>query len=335
MFDGKHIRRVGAELGRQLPRRRIDTGRAGEAEHRFVPGWEGERRVDAEFAKRSSGLVCSFRYSARAKFSETGTPATELWTRPKVAKAEAIRRDPGQVDQPFRIVRGDGEPGQCKCQETNSAPSGIEVPGQRPQHGGYHERPKDRKRRQAGQIVVSDEELALGENRRERRGKPHENQSPAGSWVRSQFPALRQRQPQCSDETRNPEQANREGGVRMTLGQPRHCVHRDVPDRIRRGGETNARQRPTGTYFDWQLLVLLLGVAITGFFTQILHFMRLDTERVWAYCAHLVTVLTFFILLPYSKLAHVGFRSMAMVFAEHYAQRRPAAQSSNQDAATS
>ena len=106
-------------------------------------------------------------------------------------------------------------------------------------------------------------------------------------------------------------------------------------DRIRRGGETNARQRPTGTYFDWQLLVLLLGVAITGFLTQVLHFMRLDAERVWAYCMHLVTVLTFLLLLPYSKLAHAGFRSVALVFAEHYAQRRPAARSSNQGGATS
>jgi quinone-modifying oxidoreductase subunit QmoC len=97
---------------------------------------------------------------------------------------------------------------------------------------------------------------------------------------------------------------------------------------------SDASPRPTGTYFDWQLLALLLAVAITGFITEALHFMRLDAERVWAYGLHLVTVLTFFVLLPYSKLAHVAFRTVALLFAEHYVQRRPAAQSSNQPGVT-
>ncbi len=107
-------------------------------------------------------------------------------------------------------------------------------------------------------------------------------------------------------------------GVGLTIG----CVMM-MRDRLRRGTRAGRRSRPTGTYSDWLLLMLLMAVVLTGFITQALHLARLDSERSWAYALHLVTVLTFFVLLPYSKLAHVGFRTVAMVFAERYGQRQP------------
>jgi quinone-modifying oxidoreductase subunit QmoC len=91
-------------------------------------------------------------------------------------------------------------------------------------------------------------------------------------------------------------------------------------DRLRRRSDT---ARPTGTYSDWLLLALLLAVAFTGFVTEAFHFLRLDDVRFWAYLVHLVTVLTFFVLLPYSKLAHVAFRTVALIAAERSGQRQP------------
>ena len=96
-------------------------------------------------------------------------------------------------------------------------------------------------------------------------------------------------------------------------------------DRIKRRNPAAARSRPSGTYSDWLLLMLLVSAALTGFVTEALHFARFDTGRIWAYALHLVTVLVFFVLLPYSKLTHVGFRTVAMVFAERYGQRQPMA----------
>ena len=95
-------------------------------------------------------------------------------------------------------------------------------------------------------------------------------------------------------------------------------------DRMRRRLATaEAGARSTGTYSDWLLLGLLLAVALTGFVTEALHFMRVDELRVWAYLVHLVTVLTFFVLLPYSKLAHVAYRTVALIAAERQGLRRP------------
>ncbi len=98
-------------------------------------------------------------------------------------------------------------------------------------------------------------------------------------------------------------------GVTLMLG----CLLM-ARDRLRR--RASARARPTGTYSDWLLLGLLLSVAATGFVTEGLHLLRLEGPRFWAYMVHLITVLTLFALLPYSKLAHVAFRTVALIAAE-------------------
>jgi quinone-modifying oxidoreductase subunit QmoC len=72
-----------------------------------------------------------------------------------------------------------------------------------------------------------------------------------------------------------------------------------------------------GTYFDWALLSTLLLVVLTGFFTEVLHYVRLEPHRHLVYFLHLVFVFALLIYLPYSKLAHVMYRTTALVFAEH------------------
>jgi quinone-modifying oxidoreductase subunit QmoC len=78
----------------------------------------------------------------------------------------------------------------------------------------------------------------------------------------------------------------------------------------------------SSTWFDWSLLSLVLAVALTGFLTEILHYTRYEPHRHGTYFIHLVLVLALILYLPYSKLAHVVYRTAAMIFAERVGRDR-------------
>jgi quinone-modifying oxidoreductase subunit QmoC len=86
------------------------------------------------------------------------------------------------------------------------------------------------------------------------------------------------------------------------------------------------------TSFDWIFVYLLLAVGITGFVTQVLRWIvapetHFDPETfqmtALAYTAyaiyfvHLVVVFHLLVYLPYSKFAHIVYRTVALVYAEH------------------
>jgi len=79
----------------------------------------------------------------------------------------------------------------------------------------------------------------------------------------------------------------------------------------------NSENVSVGTYFDWALISTLLIVVITGFVTEILHYVRLEPHRHLAYFVHLVFVCALLMYLPYSKLAHIIYRTVAMIYAEY------------------
>lgn len=79
---------------------------------------------------------------------------------------------------------------------------------------------------------------------------------------------------------------------------------------------TDNKRTGSGNYADWALISTLLLVVITGFFTEALHYVRLEPHRQLAYFAHLTVVLALIMYLPYSKLAHIVYRTVAMVYAE-------------------
>jgi quinone-modifying oxidoreductase subunit QmoC len=85
-----------------------------------------------------------------------------------------------------------------------------------------------------------------------------------------------------------------------------------IRDRLR-----NGEQIGSGTYFDWAFIVTLLAVVLTGFITEVLHYVRLEPHRHIAYFVHLVFAFALLMYLPYSKFAHVIYRTTAMVFAEY------------------
>lgn len=90
-----------------------------------------------------------------------------------------------------------------------------------------------------------------------------------------------------------------------------------IRDRLKKSAEVGA-----GSYSDWVLISALLLAALTGFATEILHYLRLEPHRHIAYFVHLILVFSVLVYLPYSKLAHLVYRSTALVFAEHIGRNR-------------
>jgi len=116
-------------------------------------------------------------------------------------------------------------------------------------------------------------------------------------------------------------------GAALVLGCVTMAVERwGRPARWFPGGQTAApsrpRSAPSGTYGDWLLLALLLTVALTGFVTEALHFARMEPTRHLAYLVHLVSVVTLLLVLPYTKLAHLAYRTVAFVYVERHGLRR-------------
>ncbi|MGD8699045.1 MAG: quinone-interacting membrane-bound oxidoreductase complex subunit QmoC [Gemmatimonadales bacterium] len=104
------------------------------------------------------------------------------------------------------------------------------------------------------------------------------------------------------------------GGILLVFG----CA-KAIVDRLR-----NANDAQTSTAFDWMFIWLLLGVGVTGFVIEALRFGIDPTAESTAvsvayalYFVHLVLVFQLLVYLPYSKFAHLLYRTTAMVYAEH------------------
>ncbi len=85
------------------------------------------------------------------------------------------------------------------------------------------------------------------------------------------------------------------------------------------------------TSFDWVFVWLLLAVGLTGFVVEVFRFVAeaqaagagidayagpLATPAYTFYFVHLVSVFGLLVYLPYSKFAHIWYRTVAMIYAE-------------------
>jgi quinone-modifying oxidoreductase subunit QmoC len=75
-------------------------------------------------------------------------------------------------------------------------------------------------------------------------------------------------------------------------------------------------------YADGLLLGLLLAIVLTGLGAEALHLLRCDSLRVVAYLFHLVAVFVLLVVAPYSNLAHVWYRTLALLHAERAGRGR-------------
>jgi quinone-modifying oxidoreductase subunit QmoC len=73
----------------------------------------------------------------------------------------------------------------------------------------------------------------------------------------------------------------------------------------------------SSTYSDWAFLWLIVAVVATGFATELLHYARLEPHRHVIYFVHLVFAFSLIVYLPYSKFAHLVYRTAALTFVEY------------------
>lgn len=71
------------------------------------------------------------------------------------------------------------------------------------------------------------------------------------------------------------------------------------------------------TYKDWSLIGLALGLGLTGMLTEMTRLGGLASVSYFIYFIHLVFVFCLFAYLPFSKLAHLVYRTVAMTYAEY------------------
>ena len=76
-----------------------------------------------------------------------------------------------------------------------------------------------------------------------------------------------------------------------------------------------------GTYSDWLFLAILLLTTLTGFLCQALRLADLPRLAYPMYVVHLVLIFFLLVYIPYSKFAHLVYRTAAMLYA---ASRAPA-----------
>lgn len=75
--------------------------------------------------------------------------------------------------------------------------------------------------------------------------------------------------------------------------------------------------KQTSSSFDWNLLYLILLIGVTGFVAQVFRIAGAVAPAQVTYVLHLIFIAQLFIFTPYSKLAHLWYRTTAMVFARH------------------
>jgi quinone-modifying oxidoreductase subunit QmoC len=79
--------------------------------------------------------------------------------------------------------------------------------------------------------------------------------------------------------------------------------------------QENAEKAGYGTYFDWQLIYLIAAVGITGVLSWFFRLLGSPTLAYPTYFVHLVMVFCLFFYAPYTKIAHLVYRTTAMLYA--------------------
>ena len=69
------------------------------------------------------------------------------------------------------------------------------------------------------------------------------------------------------------------------------------------------------TAFDWTFLWVLFMTVITGFLAQVFRVFDLPVPAYGIYYVHLVLVFFLLAYAPYTKMGHIFFRTVAMIYA--------------------
>jgi quinone-modifying oxidoreductase, subunit QmoC len=72
-----------------------------------------------------------------------------------------------------------------------------------------------------------------------------------------------------------------------------------------------------GSYFDWLLITVIYTITVTGILSEVFRLLNTAYLAYPVYFIHLVFVFVLFVYAPFSKMAHLVYRMVAMVFARH------------------
>ena len=78
-----------------------------------------------------------------------------------------------------------------------------------------------------------------------------------------------------------------------------------------------AKQDQASSYFDWYLIYLAFGLGVTGMGAQLTRLAGWAAVTYATYYVHLILVFALIAYLPFSKLAHLVYRTVAMVYNEY------------------
>jgi quinone-modifying oxidoreductase subunit QmoC len=76
----------------------------------------------------------------------------------------------------------------------------------------------------------------------------------------------------------------------------------------------NKQSKELGSYYDWFFLIIVFLVGITGYGVAIARLFE-STATYWLYMIHLYFVFMLLVYAPYSKFAHLLYRTVAMIYA--------------------
>lgn len=68
------------------------------------------------------------------------------------------------------------------------------------------------------------------------------------------------------------------------------------------------------TYFDWFFIFVIFGTGVTGLLTELIRWAGSAGGAYILYTIHLMFVLALLLYLPFSKFAHLGYRTLAIVW---------------------
>jgi quinone-modifying oxidoreductase subunit QmoC len=78
-----------------------------------------------------------------------------------------------------------------------------------------------------------------------------------------------------------------------------------------------SKKDQVSSYKDWSLLGLVFGLGLTGMLAQLTRLGGLGGVSYFVYFIHLMFVWYLFAYTPYSKLAHLVYRTVAMAYQEY------------------
>jgi quinone-modifying oxidoreductase subunit QmoC len=75
-------------------------------------------------------------------------------------------------------------------------------------------------------------------------------------------------------------------------------------------------QAGNSSYFDWFFLLIICGAGATGLLTELTRWAGSASGAYSLYTIHLMFVLSLFLYLPFSKFAHIGYRTVAIAWSK-------------------